>query len=861
MDPITVHLDTPPCPSASSEPIRFGVPFAPGELPGYQTLGLLDAHGRSLPTQALTTACWPDGSVRWIRVDTLIDTSDQDTRSLTLVSRHGTDEHGNPHCTMSDAGPRIDTGALSIQVDPHRLAWQPLDDSQSPTHIGATRVELKDANGNDCVSVVDHWEVVDDGPVALTLRAQGHWLQTDQSPLANFVCRLRFYRNSKTVGIEIRHHNPRRARHPGGLWDLGDAGSIHFESLAIRLNVDQQTSRTLSVNPQSSPLQVSPSGSVRLYQDSSGGAQWNSLNHVNADGDITPQFKGYVVEHGESITDRGDRAEPTLALTCSTLCYAVSMPEFWQTFPSALTIHDDAVLAELFPAHAGGPYELQGGERKTLRVFFNYGGDDDLSWTHQPTLAYLSPEVYQQAEAYPWFKAHAHNDALDTLVRQGLDDDTGFFSKRERIDEYGWRHFGEVFADHETLYQPEGEPALISHYNNQYDAVYGFSRQFALTGDRRWFALMDDLARHVTDIDIYHTQEDRCEYNNGLFWHTDHYLPAHTATHRTFTRHNSTSSTPGQTGGGPANEHCYTTGLLYHYWMTGNTDSRDSVVDLAEWMVNLHEGQGGLLEQIQAIKKVDLPHLKGLLKGTHPFSHRYPFTRGTGNYLNALLDAWLATEDPDWLTRAEKVIRGCINPADDLDKRRLGDVESNWSYLILLTSLTKYLSIKLQASDLDHNYAYALNSFRHYAHWMVKHEKPFLTDPDQLEFPNDTWIAQDIRKAMLLYQAIQFDPDMAHRYREKADEWFGYVTDQLMQSREARFSRILVILMQNYGPHHFTRPLQKHAEPHWESTQEKPPVLTLTKLAIRMAQRLSKGLVTFRPSREKAWLDTRLNRP
>merc|ERR1712000_180129 len=132
-------------------------------------------------------------------------------------------------------------------------------------------------------------------------------------------------------------------------------------------------------------------------------------------------------------------------------------------------------------------------------------------------------------------------------------------------------------------------------------AIYGFARQFARTGDTRWFELMDDLARHVTDIDIYHTEEDRAEYHGGLFWHTDHYLDAHTATHRTFTRYNDTSSTPGQTGGGPASEHCYTTGLLYHYYLTGTEASRDAVLELAHWMIATHEGQGGLLEQLLAL--------------------------------------------------------------------------------------------------------------------------------------------------------------------------------------------------------------------------------------------------------------------
>ncbi len=44
----------------------------------------------------------------------------------------------------------------------------------------------------------------------------------------------------------------------------------------------------------------------------------------------------------------------------------------------------------------------------------------------------------------------------------------------------------------------------------------------------------NDLARHVSDIDIYHTSEDQAKYNNGLFWHTYHYVDAGKSTHRSY---------------------------------------------------------------------------------------------------------------------------------------------------------------------------------------------------------------------------------------------------------------------------------------------------------------------------------------
>ena len=43
---------------------------------------------------------------------------------------------------------------------------------------------------------------------------------------------------------------------------------------------------------------------------------------------------------------------------------------------------------------------------------------------------------------------------------------------------------------------------------------------------------MHELALHVRDIDVYHTDGDKSAYNHGLFWHTWHYVDVGTSNHR-----------------------------------------------------------------------------------------------------------------------------------------------------------------------------------------------------------------------------------------------------------------------------------------------------------------------------------------
>ena len=123
------------------------------------------------------------------------------------------------------------------------------------------------------------------------------------------------------------------------------------------------------------------------------------------------------------------------------------------------------------------------------------------------------------------------------------------------------------YADHEQAYY-DGPRPVISHYNNQFDMVLGGILQLARTEDPAWWDLFEPLARHVVDIDLYHTTRDRPAYNGGLFWFTDHYLDAATSTHRTYSRANRPAwnntppynSRPGSSGTGSASAHSTSTG-------------------------------------------------------------------------------------------------------------------------------------------------------------------------------------------------------------------------------------------------------------------------------------------------------------
>src|SRR5205807_6538353 len=142
-----------------------------------------------------------------------------------------------------------------------------------------------------------------------------------------------------------------------------------------------------------------------------------------------------------------------------------------------------------------------------------------------------------------------------------------------------------------------------------------------------WGDLFAPLARHVIDIDIYHTPLDRPRYCGGMFWHTDHYHDAATATHRAYARVNRPPGTP--YGGGPCNEHNYTTGLLHYYYLTGDETAREAVLGFANWVINMDAPRRGLIGCLDK-------RPTGFASSTTDRWYHGP-GRGAGNSINALI--------------------------------------------------------------------------------------------------------------------------------------------------------------------------------------------------------------------------------
>jgi len=349
------------------------------------------------------------------------------------------------------------------------------------------------------------------------------------------------------------------------------------------------------------------------------------------------------------------------------------------------------------------------------------------------------------------------------------------------IDEYGWRHFGDIYGDHEAVYD-KGPGPMVSHYNNQYDAIAGFAYQFMRSANLAWLHQMDELAQHVIDIDIYHTTQDKSAYNGGLFWHTYHYVPAGLCTHRSY------PNAKGVSGGGPSNEHNYASGLRLHYLLTGCEWSREAAIGLGRWVLAMDDGSTTPFAWVAS-------GATGLASATCTPDYHGP-GRGAGHSIAVLLDAHRLSGDRAFLDKAEELIRRCIHPGDDVEGRHLLDAERRWSYTAFLEALAKYLDYKAERDERDEAYAYARASLLKYARWMLRREYPFLERPEILEYPTETWAAQDMRKAeVFLLASRHAHDDEREAFQERARFFFEYSTSTLRRMPTRGCARPVVLLL------------------------------------------------------------------
>ena len=865
-------------PTPELYPFKTGVPIPQGELKSIEVLFLEDEQGQRHPIQTNVLSNWPDGSIKWIYCETSMKLPADSRIILYLKDGFSTSSaNASISITKSPKNWLIDTGEAQFSIDTHN--FHPFNSVKIFTNGQYQQVSvdgkciLIDEQDQQQTASIEKLTIESKGLLRTTLLFQGRFPTIKDKELL-FEARIHFFTGTARIQMEFRLHNPSAAKHPGGLWDLGDPASILFSGLNFSIPVKNDTSHKWQLRLESNGPWLDSDGHnfLKVYQEASGGEHWDSPVHLSLKGKVPMDTRGYRANIGEKKI-QGNRAQPIIQYNSEGTSISASITDFWQRFPNMIEVNKNEFSLSLFPSEFPELHELQAGEMVSQEIWLDFNASPDTPAWENCNGTYLMPAAEGVHAAGVLFDSTlAQQDTFyQEYLDASMDKQYGFKARRERIDEYGWRNFGELYADHEAVYH-QGKSLFISHYNNQYDPTYSFYRQALVSGNPRWLDIAAPLAKHVADIDIYHTEHDREEYNHGLFWHTEHYLDAGTATHRSQSKEHFSQKDPQLCGGGPGAEHCYSSGLMLHYFLTGDPRYKDLVLQLADWVYLSISGSqtlsGTLLRGMKAFKRW------ASQRGTAQLWPQYPLTRGTGNCLNTTLDALDLSGNQSYLERAGQLVCGTVHPEDDIGERDLLNVEdivllrperrATWSYTIFLVAVTRYLLKKQEWQQWDSDYAHARDSLLAYVRWMVANESPYMNKKEILEFPNETWAAQEIRKSVIIYQAATYVKGAERQiFLQKSRYFLNAGFSELSNWDSRYYTRPMVLVLQNGW---IADKLNTPPPPFKEMTDEqlskrqKTPHLTLIEVFKRTILELLKTLPETSFQREWKWVKFRLRK-
>ncbi|MFQ3234678.1 MAG: hypothetical protein ACI9C4_000229, partial [Paraglaciecola sp.] len=495
------------CVSHSPAPIEVGVPVPQGQAFNLQQLQL-QVNGDIISCAAQPLNYWHDKSIKWVNLIFFAKPEAGENYELVINQAAKPVMAPAPGLVYSDTQDCLTIKntdvTFELRRDRFEFSLTSPKEGSSLVNTALSSVSLFDAENNllpgHIVDVhTNKFHDLTDGSVrVIKLRISGHHSIENSSNLADFDADFTFYYQQGCIKIAYTVRNPKAALHSGGNWDLGDPHSLYFTALNFDMALGQASDIHYQLEPDEN-WQDAQRADISLQQFSSGGENWQSPIHWDHKQHIPFCQQGYQVLRDNVCIAQAHRATPSVFIQNS---FGLTLENFWQNFPKSISIQADTISLGLFPQQSGIQYELQGGEQKTHTLWLNAaGGREGLAWVHQKPSVILPRQVYQQSAPFLYLNKHSADAPLRTLILNALDSDNNFYRKREIVDQYGWRNFGDLYADHETA-DYQGQDIFVSHYNNQYDPIFGFLRQYMIDGDKRWFELADDLAKHVADIDI-----------------------------------------------------------------------------------------------------------------------------------------------------------------------------------------------------------------------------------------------------------------------------------------------------------------------------------------------------------------------
>ncbi len=698
----------------SYEPACFGVPLPPRLLYSTDSVLLRNSTGAEVPIQVKPVCFWPDGSIRWILIDCQASAPSHGCSSYRL-------EYGVEHesyegeLELYENGEilAVFTGILNLTVSKDEgliKVYMDLDGDGVAEYPAVEKAYfmVEDTSGLRYYSTcgVKNVCLEEYGPLKAVVRINGTYKTPGGAKILNYTVRIELYSGKCYFRVYHREENGWTVLNDGsGQPDclrLDSPNTISFEDSSLVI-VSGQSYEMFAAAVNGFYDFNNFSSKILLYQDSSGGEDWDRWPGVS--------FRGYRFWLDGTLAWEGNRSPGWIALMNDYYGLAVGVRYFWENYPKALESYSNGTIyVRLMPRYFSEPFRHRAGEHKTHEILVYLYPPSESSQEIVRIMRCLMNPLYMRASS-TWYvesgvldywasynpkKYYYYETNNLAAIRNGTGGYYGnnLFQIRENVDFYGWMHFGDV-----RIVDEDGGTGQM---NLQYDFSFGMIAQSlrlfdsAVDYSYRWWLLAEQGARHVSDIDILHVHWGDPEHPSsywiqwcwgGMFWHTPHGQPGLDNPHR---------------GSSPHLSFQYNRGLLYYYYLSGYKFAEEAAMEVAEntyWRVVHGNGNPGY-------------------SGTMGDDLRAP-----ANALDILVNAYYHTLDVRFLEAAYRVVNESHfnyrwfrdGPNPQYSDRSV----MPWQIAMLMVSIGRYLDLlRLMDYNIDRM---AAESLKGYADWILKY--------------------------------------------------------------------------------------------------------------------------------------------
>ena len=538
---------------ASYGPVSFGVPFAEGELKEVSALGL----SNDIPTDAWVNARWPDGSVKWAGLATVVPQGSNDLKVKSLKKRS---KPSVSWVTSTDKQIVVNTGKVIAYLPKNGCN---LIDSLylSDRRIGGPASLIASASDITYHSQLTKVEIEQSGQVRTVVRMEGVH-KNDVRAWLPFTIRLYFYRGSEQIRIVHTFiYN-------------GDEHKDMINSLGVRLNVPMRETvynRHIAFDTDNGiwTEPVQPLDGRRILM--TGNDRKRNLQAEQMEGRRIPDYEAFdeknrllldqwakwdgfrlsqLTDNSWSIRKRATSESPWIGTLTGVRSpgfafvgdvsggLGVGLKDFWQSYPSTIEInkarsseaeltmwlwspeaepmnlcHYDTIAHNLNASYEdvqegmSTPYGIARTSVITLTAYDKYPGKQvlsrDVHRLSNDARLLPTPEYLHEKRAFGiWSLPKDSSDKVEQRLERYI---KAYQHHTEQYKWYGFWNYGDIMHTYDNERQDwRYDVGGFAWDNTELATPMWLWYNFLRTGRKDIWRMAEAMTRHCSEVDTYH---------------------------------------------------------------------------------------------------------------------------------------------------------------------------------------------------------------------------------------------------------------------------------------------------------------------------------------------------------------------